>query len=50
METTNKFDWLQEALTLLKGKNLYRQFRVLDQLKGTQATIDGKQVVLFCGN
>src|SRR3989338_2527551 len=50
METVSKFDWLQDEITLLKEKNLYRNFRILEEIKGTSAVINGKRVSLFCGN
>ena len=44
------FGWITEELVELKAKNLYRQFRVLEEIKGTQAKVNGKKVSLFCGN
>ena len=48
--TPSKFDWLQDELELLKEQNLYRQFRVLEQIKITQANLNGRTLTLFCGN
>lgn len=43
-------DWLQEDLEHLKDRHLYRNFRVLEGLKTTEAKLNGKPVTLFCGN
>ncbi len=48
--TAAKFDWLQDELEILKEQNLYRQFRVLEQIKATQAKLNGRALTLFCGN
>ncbi len=50
MKTISKLGWMAEELTALKGQNLYRKLRVLEDIKGTQATIDGRKIFLFCGN
>jgi 8-amino-7-oxononanoate synthase len=50
MKTIQKFDWAAEELEDLKLKNLYRKLRVLEELKGARAKIEGKEVTLFCGN
>ncbi len=50
MKTMSKFGWMTEELTRLKGQNLYRKLRLLEDIKGTEATIDGRKVTLFCGN
>jgi len=50
MEVRTPFDWLSDELEILKHQNLYRQFRVLEQVKTTHATIKGRPVTLFCGN
>jgi len=41
--------FLQE-LRSLKEKNLYRHLRILDDPKGTHASFEGKESLLFCGN
>ncbi len=50
MKTISQFDWMADEIMQLKGKNLYRQPRVLEEIKGTSATVGGKKVSLFCGN
>jgi 8-amino-7-oxononanoate synthase len=50
MKMLPQLDWANEKLETLKSKNLYRELRVLERLKGTHATIAGKDVTLFCGN
>ena len=50
MKTISPFDWAAEALEDLKLKNLYRKFRVLEELKGTRAKVQGREITLFCGN
>lgn len=50
MKTCSQLDWMSTQLDELKAKNLYRQFRVLEDVKATSAIIDGKRVTLFCGN
>jgi 8-amino-7-oxononanoate synthase len=50
MKTISSFDWAAKELEDLKLKNLYRKFRVLEELKTTKAKIAGKDVTLFCGN
>lgn len=34
----------------LRGKNLYRSLRVLENLNGVRAEFHGKNILLFCGN
>ena len=41
---------MTEELSELKEKNLYRKFRILENLKGISATVEGKRLSLFCGN
>lgn len=41
---------LEEELAALKGKDLYRKIRSLSNVRGNRATLDGKEVLLFCGN
>lgn len=50
MKIVSSFDWMAKELEDLKLKNLYRKFRVLDELKGTQTKIQGREITLFCGN
>jgi len=50
MKTIHKFDWAAKELEELKLKNLYRKFRVLEELKGTRAKVQGREITLFCGN
>lgn len=40
----------QKEIEELKGKNLYRQIRVLENHEGTHAKFKGREVLLFCGN
>ncbi len=42
--------WMKGELELLKGQSLYRKLRVLEEIKGTRATVDGRKISLFCGN
>ena len=44
------FEWIQEELSGLRAKNLYRKLRTLEHIKGTTAELNGKHVSLFCGN
>ena len=39
-----------QDLRSLKEKSLYRQLRVLQDHKGTRAKLDGREIILFCGN
>ena len=48
--TALSLDWMSDELELLKKNNLYRQFRVLENIKTTHATMNGREVILFCGN
>jgi len=50
MKTVSAFDWVNQELEILKNQNLYRQFRILENIKATHADINGKNTVLFCGN
>ena len=50
MKTTSPTDWMAKEITQLKEKNLYRKPRVVENIKGASATIDGKKAALFCGN
>lgn len=50
MNTLSSLDWMNEELELLKRNYLYRQFRVLENVKTTRATVHGRKIVLFCGN
>ena len=45
-----RFDWIEKELSDLKEENLYRELKVLSQLRGTRAVLNGKEVCLFCGN
>lgn len=40
----------QKELEDLKAKNLYRKFRVLEDPRGTRATFEGRDLLLFCSN
>ncbi len=48
--STEQFSWLHQELEVLKHQNLYRQFQVLENIKTTHASINGRQMILFCGN
>ncbi|OGX03859.1 MAG: hypothetical protein A3G87_02745 [Omnitrophica bacterium RIFCSPLOWO2_12_FULL_50_11] len=50
MKTVSQWDWIVPKLEDLKAKNLFRQFRVLEDVKATSAIIEGRRVTLFCGN
>ncbi|MFH1800635.1 MAG: 8-amino-7-oxononanoate synthase [Candidatus Omnitrophota bacterium] len=39
-----------QELKSLKEKNLFRRLRVLEDLKGTHATFEGRRLLLFCSN
>lgn len=41
---------LEEELALLRAKHLYRSLRSLSEPQGKYATLEGKKVLLFCGN
>lgn len=43
-------NWLHGELDELKEKNLYRKLRVVEELRGTEAVVDGRRVTLFCAN
>lgn len=40
----------QTEINELKEKNLYRKLRILEEPQGTHALLEGKKIVLFCGN
>ncbi len=40
----------KQGIRELKGKNLYRSLRVLEDHEGTRATLKGRKLLLFCGN
>lgn len=44
-----KMDYFQ-AIKGLRDKNLYRQFRVLENHAGTRAKFEGRNILLFCSN
>jgi len=41
---------LEEELTELKAKHLYRQIRPLSSHHGVKAKMEGREITLFCGN
>ncbi|MBI3306939.1 MAG: aminotransferase class I/II-fold pyridoxal phosphate-dependent enzyme [Candidatus Omnitrophica bacterium] len=43
-------DLLQEELSGLKEKNLYRRILSLKSLRGPKALLEGREILLFCGN
>jgi 8-amino-7-oxononanoate synthase len=43
-------NWFSQELKSLKEKNLYRRLRVLEDPKGTHASFEGQELLLFCGN
>ncbi|HRY85542.1 MAG TPA: hypothetical protein P5561_03305, partial [Candidatus Omnitrophota bacterium] len=40
----------QKELKELQKKNLYRKLRVLENHRGTRASFEGRELLLFCGN
>ena len=40
----------QQELEELKKRNLYRRLRILEDHRGTRATFEGRELLLFCGN
>lgn len=40
----------QRMISELKEKNLYRRLRVLEDHQGTRACLQGREILLFCGN
>lgn len=45
-----KFDWIRKELESLSDKSLYRKPRLHENIQGTHATVDGREVILFSGN
>ena len=50
MNSDSRFSWLHEELEELRAKNLYRRLKTIEGIEGVNATIEGKIVLLFCGN
>ncbi|MSR77365.1 MAG: 8-amino-7-oxononanoate synthase [Candidatus Omnitrophica bacterium] len=42
--------FLQQELEELQAKDLYRSLRVLSEVQGTRARLEGIPILLFCGN
>ena len=40
----------QEELEALQARDLYRSLRVLSDIQGARAKLEGKPILLFCGN
>jgi len=40
----------RQELQSLKQQNLYRRLRLLEEHKGTRASFEGREILLFCGN
>ena len=45
-----RMNWAVEKLEKAKADGLFRELRTLEHLKGTSATLKGREVTLFCGN
>ncbi|MBI3312751.1 MAG: 8-amino-7-oxononanoate synthase [Candidatus Omnitrophica bacterium] len=43
-------DFFEEELAALRQKNLYRRMLSLTRTKGPKALLDGREILLFCGN
>ncbi len=50
MKKETLFEELSDELNTLKQNHLYRELRVLDHIRDTRAAINGKEMMLFCGN
>ena len=50
MKTASPFQELSEEIELLKQNHLYRNLRVLDDIRETHAKLNGREVMLFCSN
>ena len=46
----SQLPWLTTELQELEANHLYRRFRVFENVKSTQATVEGKRVTIFSGN